>query len=51
VLTIGAINITQLPGESGEDLADRMIRRLERLGVLQTGSTTAFGPSDLGSGW
>jgi hypothetical protein len=38
------MNVTQLPGESGEDFGDRVVQRLERLGVLRTGSTQAFGP-------
>jgi hypothetical protein len=44
VINVGPITITQQPGESGEDLLDRLERRLERLGVLRTGNTQAFGP-------
>jgi hypothetical protein len=44
VINLGPVTITQQPGESGEDLLDRLERRLERLGVLRTGNNQAFGP-------
>jgi hypothetical protein len=37
-------SIVQRAGESTDDLADRIIRKLERLGVIQTGNSQAFGP-------
>jgi hypothetical protein len=39
-----SINIYQQPGESGEALSERVVQRLQRLGVLQSGNTQAFGP-------
>jgi hypothetical protein len=43
-ITFAAGSIVQQPGESGEALSERIVRALERRGVLQAGNTQAFGP-------
>jgi hypothetical protein len=48
-ITVGDINVTVSGAgkdarEIGNEIGEHVVRRLERLGVLQTGNTQAFGP-------